>query len=872
MDDFIGPIVTVLLIAGLGWLLGIIGFFRANRAIHELSQIRASLAAAGAPRPAEAAPIPVARPPEAEAVATPPAPPAPPVPPVADVPFHEPPPPPRRRDWEELLTARWGVWLGAAALLLAGVFLVRYASDEGLLGPGVRCAATVLLGVALIAGSEWLRRRSAGPARLPDYAPGALAAGGVAVLFAAAYMAGPLYGMVPDLVAFALLAAASLAGLALSLRMGQLVAAVGLVGAFATPILVQTTAPSLPGLFAYLLFVAAAALAVMRYTAWVWLGWATTVACAGFVFIVVLGGAEADLWAPALFAPAVVLLALALLPGAALEQPIGRRLAYVPLAALGGVGLLLCLAVQDSDVARVGVLLVVALTVGKAAIEPRLDRLAWLGGVLFLLLVAVWGLPPWHPTGEAITAGDAVIAVLPGRWAPAELRPLLLTAAAGAGLILAAGLWAERRRPHPLRWSALAAAVPVLTLAILYARVEAFQPDDLWAAAALGIAVLGTLAASAAGREGDRGRAGVHAAGATAALALGCAAVLSAQWLTVALALFVPALAAIEHRADLPALRRVALAVAAVAVCRLLLNPSVLDEATGQSVLRDGLIPAYGIAAIAFVIAARMFRRRTDDLVVAVLELCSAAFTTALVLLEIRQWSTGRRPSLPETGFLEVALDVGALALLALFALHLQGRTDRRTLGWAAWVGGGVALAGGILLLLANPAFASEADVGTGLVLNALLPAYAIPAAAAAAASRMPALRGRVRLVLQCYALVAAFAYVTLTIRQAFHPGALGLGQSPVADAELWAWSGAWLLCGLALMAAGIALRQKALRLTALALVTLTGAKVFLVDMAGLVGLWRVLSFLGLGLTLIALGAVYRRFVATDAPEVVAEP
>ena len=34
----------------------------------------------------------------------------------------------------------------------------------------------------------------------------------------------------------------------------------------------------------------------------------------------------------------------------------------------------------------------------------------------------------------------------------------------------------------------------------------------------------------------------------------------------------------------------------------------------------------------------------------------------------------------------------------------------------------------------------------------------------------------------------------------------------------------------------------------------------FLVDMSGLEGLWRVLSFLGLGLSLIGLGAVYRRF------------
>jgi uncharacterized membrane protein len=55
------------------------------------------------------------------------------------------------------------------------------------------------------------------------------------------------------------------------------------------------------------------------------------------------------------------------------------------------------------------------------------------------------------------------------------------------------------------------------------------------------------------------------------------------------------------------------------------------------------------------------------------------------------------------------------------------------------------------------------------------------------------------------------------------------------------------------------------LRLTALGVVGLVAGKVFLVDMGGLVGLWRVLSFLGLGLTLIALAAVYRRFVAKGA-------
>ncbi|MGC1410875.1 MAG: DUF2339 domain-containing protein, partial [Acetobacteraceae bacterium] len=71
---------------------------------------------------------------------------------------------------------------------------------------------------------------------------------------------------------------------------------------------------------------------------------------------------------------------------------------------------------------------------------------------------------------------------------------------------------------------------------------------------------------------------------------------------------------------------------------------------------------------------------------------------------------------------------------------------------------------------------------------------------------------------------------------------------------------------GVAVMAIGIRTRARQLRLTALGIVALAGAKVFLVDMSGLVGRWRVLSFLGLGLVLIGLGAVYRRLVAPLPP------
>jgi len=835
------PLPLFLLVGG-GWVLGFAGFVRAGRALAEISRLRAELALGQAAPPGASAP--------SRAV-------APPVPADGLSPSL-PPPPPERIDIEELLTLRWGVWLGAVALLLAGVFLVRYAIDEGLLGPGPRCVLAGLLGLALIGGAEWLRRRPASAATA-DQAPPALAAGGVAVLFGAAYAAGVLYALVPAPAGFVLMAAAPLAGLALSLRMGRLVAAVGLAGAFVTPLLVQTHAPSMPGLFGYLLFVMAAALAVVRHTAWTWLGWATALAGVAWVLLAAATGAP-DIWAPALFVPAASLLNLVLLPPAALDHPAGARLAWVPFGALGAAGLLLTLLVPGTAT-WAAVLLLAPLAVGKAAREPRLDRLTWLAALLFLLLVLGWGLPAWRPAGEAVTAGGVVQAVLPGTWTPDALRPLLGTAALMAAFFAGSGLWFERRTADPLRWSALPAAVPVLTLAVAYARVEAFQPDALWAGTALLLAAGLTATAGRALAGGGRPRAGVHAAGATAALALGCAMLLTTQWLTLAVALFLPALAWVEAQADLQALRRVALAVAGLVLVRLVLNWYALDYAAGQPPVLNALLIAYLAPGLAFALAARTFLRRADDLLVAVLEGGSAAFLTILVALEIRHFATGGSPASPAWSFWEAALQVSALALLATVSLRLAQRTGRVVLGWVWQVQGALALLGGTLLLVANPAFLDGNPVGRLPLLDALLAAYALPALLAVLASRTPGPSPAQRRVLAVYAFAAAFAWITLEVRYLFHPAAIGFGEAPVLDAELWAWSGTWLAFGLALMAGGIRGGLKPLRLAALAVVALAGVKIFLVDMRDLVGLWRVLSFLGLGLALIGLGTVHRRFV-----------
>jgi uncharacterized membrane protein len=750
---------------------------------------------------------------------------------------------------------RWGVWLGSAALLFAGVFLVRYAAEQGLLGPATRCCLAGLLGFALIAAAEWLTRHPPPPVAGPfhvDQAPAALAAGGTAILFGASYGAGPYYDLLPPLLAFAAMAIASLIGLAASLRYGQLTAATGIVGAFVTPALVATENPSLPGLFAYLLIVSVAALLVVRQTAWIWLGWATTIA--GGIWVCIAATSDAsDRWAAAAFVTAAAAANLLLLPGAALEHPIGRRLAWVPFAALGAAGLVLESWLPGSA-PRAALFLLSPIAVWKGMTEPRLDRLPWLAALFGLLALLLWALPEWHPTGEVLGVEGVIMAVLPGAWAPEVIRPLLTAAALLAGFHAAAGLWLERRAKNPLHWAALVAAVPVLTLAVTYAQVARFQTDMAWAAAALALTAALTGTAAAAATEHAPQRAGVHAAGAVAALALGCAMLLHDQWLTLAIALYLPALAWIEARADLRPLRHVALAVAALVLVRLLLNWYVLDYAFGGTPLVNGLIAAYAAPAAAFALAAAMFRRRGDDLLVASLEAGAVAFFACFVALEVRDWF-GEGQLEDPFGFPEIALHLLTMAVQASFYLRLAQRTGRPILHWAWRMMGGVALIVATLLLVFNPAFTGGP---AGVV--SLLAAYLIPAVLAVLARRRLAIPN-LRRILGAYAVVAGFAWITLQIRQVFHPGDMSLIFAPIEDAELWAWSGVWLAYGIALMVLGIRTGDRLLRLIALGVVGLVCAKVFLVDMADLTGLWRVLSFLGLGLALIGLGAIHRRFV-----------
>jgi uncharacterized membrane protein len=177
----------------------------------------------------------------------------------------------------------------------------------------------------------------------------------------------------------------------------------------------------------------------------------------------------------------------------------------------------------------------------------------------------------------------------------------------------------------------------------------------------------------------------------------------------------------------------------------------------------------------------------------------------------------------------------------------------------------GLGLAGVIFgqILFLNPLVSSE-SVGNYPIVNVLLTAYLAPAVLIGLIAYWltPIPKAPfARIVLFVIALVLVLNWITLETKRFFQGSVLNL--SAVSDAEYYAYSVVWLISALVLLAVGLWRKAPWLRHGALAILILTVCKVFLSDMATLGGLYRVASFLGLGLFLVGIGYIYQRYVFT---------
>src|SRR5262245_22482920 len=313
----------------------------------------------------------------------------------------------------------------------------------------------------------------------------------------------------------------------------------------------------------------------------------------------------------------------------------------------------------------------------------------------------------------------------------------------------------------------------------------------------------------------------------------------------------VPGIAWISERRPLPALRYLAAAMIVLVLLRVGYEPRIVGNDVGTTPFFNWLLYGYGVPAAAFWYAGYLLRRRADDVPARMADSAAILFTVLLVVLEIRQ----------STGLAEVAMQVSVGLAMAIGLERLRLRTNSIIHNGAALLIFALTLAAIVfgLMLALNPLLTGR-PVG-GIFFNLVLLGYGIPALLAAILA-LVARNSRslaYRIVAATVAVGLSLMYLGLEIRTLYHGAVLTHGVT--TDAEQYTYSAVWLIFGVLLLIAGFLMRSQPARLASSAVIAVTIGKVFLIDMAGLTGIFRALSFIGLGAVLVGIGWLYQRML-----------
>ncbi len=447
------------------------------------------------------APAPVAAPPVAPAPV--PRPPEPvtvgptartfPVQPPIELP--EPPQPPRPAiDWERWIGIRGAALLGAIVLALAGLLFFQFSIQQGLITPPLRVALGIATGLACLVASEWLRPRGI------RATPEGLAGAGIVILYAALYAGQALYGLIPLLLTFALMVLVTIACGLLAIRhASKFVAVLGLIGGFATPLLLHSDQDRPVGLFGYVLLLDLGLLAVGRRQRWPWL---STLAVLGTALL-------QGLWMGSRMGPDRVVLGLVILGVfAALFAATGRlgrgedREGWLP-AQVGGLLLPFVFTFYFASRIDLGphfwpVAIFLLLLCAGASWVARREGLPWLAlaaAAGSLGVFTVWRLrapgteaAAWESAGVALALATLFHVFVELRRQPPWLEgpaPAAMTAALGTGgVLLIASTLSSTVSPWPwlAGWLGLSA--------LLYRHAGFPEREALQLGAAMGTAIL----------------------------------------------------------------------------------------------------------------------------------------------------------------------------------------------------------------------------------------------------------------------------------------------------------------------------------------------------------------------------------------------
>ena len=775
-----------------------------------------------------------------------------------------------KRDMEQTLASRWFVWIGGAAIAIGGLLFVKYAYDNQLISPALQIILGLLLGAALVAAGEYVRRKSA--VRKSDYVPAALSAGGLVTAFGSIFAAYASYELISPTLAFGGLAVVAIGALALSRLQGPLIAALGLIGSYAIPLMVRTEHPSAWSFFPYLLIILAASFATLRGRNWWWLGFAAIAGSAAWTALWLGSGpfVPEHTLPVGLFLHALGLISFLGLSGwriladesgsLAASSTITPQLS-IGLVGLGVEGLLLMGLVHQTDHAGPALLMFfaqAAILVAIAWRKPVLSILALVAAVLSFLVLMVWDEVALH---EWAMDEQGLWTSLLGAEAQRFLS-YMLAAAAAFTLVGAAG---TRLQAYPRNWALTVGFSAVLFITGAWARVDSLVSENSWAL--LGVVFAGVLLGTAwLGRsrhdEAETNHAsGILSIGAALLLLFSLFRLFDNIWLTMAIAGLAVVFAWLTGLMKVKLQGPISAALGSLVTIRLFISRELWNEDRTLPLGAHWPLYGYGVPAVIFLAASRLLKKAGHLRSAITLEGLSLGLLISLVSLELRVLISGGI-TYDEPQFLEMAAHILTWLGAAYGLMYRQQLFSSFIATWGARILIAGSCAAIVILSLGalNPVVTEEPVPG-GVIFNALLLAYLAPVVLLGLITRrLEVLQWEeLRPAAGLLSLLLTFVYITLETKRVFQGHIMQIESLSVA--ESYAYSAVWLVFALALFVTGLRLARQYIRYAGLGIMVLVVLKVFLFDMSNLEGLYRIASFIGLGLCLVGIGWLYQRFV-----------
>lgn len=750
----------------------------------------------------------------------------------------------------------WMIWLGGACVALAGVFLVRYSIDQGLLGPAARIALALLLGCTFHGGAELLRRRHG----ITHGALAALAGAGSITLYAALLAAMRLYSLISPGVAFALMAFVGLGTMVMARLHGPVLAAFGILGSFLVPMLVSSGGGDIRIALIYAVIVSASALLLMRYVYRPWLWWGFAIGALVWGLLATAGGdgnGSVNLYYTVL---AYLVAALPYFDWSLRRETLVPDTSYAPRAlltlpeqqdrhrlalyALLLIGVLLTVA-DNPDPASPWLLALPFLFLSLSLARWQ-DQLYWLPWATLLGIAAAW-----LAARLSLSPEPPLLRQLAGAEQPIFLGYLAAAAAIASGM----SLWHLGVTRRPAVFASLATLAPLVMLTLAYLLVTRPEVNGNWglATAILALAYLATATAALRKLSVDSLTVWLFIGG-HFALALGAAMAFRQASLTLALAAQLLSLAWVISRFRLPALGWLLKVVVAVVVLRLTFNPWLPDYPGDV----HWSLWTYGGSTLLALASAYVLRAHAS--LAAWVAGAALHFAVLTLWSELRYQLYGGAVYAREYSFTEAVLSMLLFGSLALVYHYRAGFSESLRRFMRLYAGVLLVLAllsylGIVLRTLSSDRWVYDVVSVTPLW-NLATPAFAGPVLLGALFALCHS--GRARRLALAFTGVATLLFISLQIRH-FWSGTIRLNVPAVSDGELYTYSAVWLAMAVAAVLGGAWKLGRDVYRAGMLLLTLVVAKLFLVDMAGLDGLLRVASFMGLGISLLTLSFLYQR-------------